>query len=82
MQNELKTRLAQRRKDGLTYDLTSEESDVIEDDDGGDDDDGKLQVIEDDECKLQVIEDDDGGESTVHVQSQVFYNISSPNKLL
>lgn len=39
MQNELKAKLAQRRKDGLTYDLTSEESDVIEDDDGGEDDD-------------------------------------------
>lgn len=42
-QSELQMKLQQRRKDGLTYGLTSEESDsLVDDDDDGDSDEGKF----------------------------------------
>lgn len=43
-QSELQMKLQQRRKDGLTYGLTSEESDSLVDDDDGDSDEGKFSL--------------------------------------
>lgn len=44
-QSELQMKLQQRRKDGLTYGLTSEESDsLVDDDDDGDSDEGKFSL--------------------------------------
>lgn len=40
-QSELQMKLQQRRSEGLTYGLTSEESDSIVEDDDGDSDEGK-----------------------------------------
>lgn len=41
-QSELQMKLKQRRKEGLTYGLTSEESDSLVDDDDGESDEGKF----------------------------------------
>jgi hypothetical protein len=44
-QSELQMKLQQRRSEGLTYGLTSEESDSIVDDDDGDSDEGRLDLF-------------------------------------